>query len=280
MLGICLVLRYGLEYQPGTGEGKMAFLEGILFFPVAYLGTLALYSLLTGRGQFWRAPSFWMLSSLILGALWWVQFGTFYEYWLPQTETSGRKWYARLAYNLHVSFFYGLVPLAYGLWQQQWQATRGYGLTASGFAWKPYGWMLALMAPLLIVASYLPDFQLAYPRYKPGAWEYYQGIWPASTIVGFELSYVWQFVMLELFFRGFMIMALRPFLGEAAVFPMVGVYVFLHFTKPLAETLGSFFGGLVLGTTAFYSGSILGGILVHVGVALLMEALAYGQLWS
>ncbi|NJL11905.1 MAG: hypothetical protein HC913_02105 [Microscillaceae bacterium] len=114
MLGFCLVLRYGFGYRPGTGEGKLALLEGILFFPMAFFGTLLIYSLFTGRGRFWQETSFWMLSSLILGALWWVQFGTFYEYWLPQTETSGRKWYARLAYNLHVSFFLWLC--SFGLW--------------------------------------------------------------------------------------------------------------------------------------------------------------------
>jgi hypothetical protein len=41
------------------------------------------------------------------------------------------------------------------------------------------------------------------------------------------------------------------------------------------ETIGSFFGGFILGTIALHTKSIWGGIIIHVGIALLMELLAF-----
>jgi hypothetical protein len=61
---------------------------------------------------------------------------------------------------------------------------------------------------------------------------------------------------------------------------MVSVYAFLHFWKPMPETLGSIAGGFLLGTFALYSRSVFGGMIVHVGIALLMEILAWWQLYS
>ena len=58
---------------------------------------------------------------------------------------------------------------------------------------------------------------------------------------------------------------------------MVGVYAFVHFEKPMVEAIGSMVGGFILGVIALYSRSILGGIVIHLCVALLMDSLAIGQ---
>jgi membrane protease YdiL (CAAX protease family) len=58
---------------------------------------------------------------------------------------------------------------------------------------------------------------------------------------------------------------------------MASFYCYIHFGKPLGETLGSIFGGYVLGVIAYRTGSIYGGILVHLGVAWLMELTAFLQ---
>jgi hypothetical protein len=52
---------------------------------------------------------------------------------------------------------------------------------------------------------------------------------------------------------------------------MATMYVFIHFGKPLGETISSFFGGIILGVIAYETKSIIGGIIIHVGIAWLME---------
>jgi membrane protease YdiL (CAAX protease family) len=48
----------------------------------------------------------------------------------------------------------------------------------------------------------------------------------------------------------------------------------IHFSKPLAECLGSILAGIALGTVALRTGSIWGGVLVHCLVAWSMDLLA------
>ncbi len=59
---------------------------------------------------------------------------------------------------------------------------------------------------------------------------------------------------------------------------MAATYVFLHFGKPMGEAISSGFGGYILGIIALYSGNIWGGVFVHVGIAWLMEAMAWMQI--
>ena len=39
----------------------------------------------------------------------------------------------------------------------------------------------------------------------------------------------------------------------------------------MGEAISSFFGGLLLGIVSYNTGSILGGLLVHLGIAWMME---------
>ncbi len=49
----------------------------------------------------------------------------------------------------------------------------------------------------------------------------------------------------------------------------------IHFYgKPFPETIGAIFAGIILGTLAMRTRSIWGGVLIHVGVAMTMDALA------
>ena len=66
-------------------------------------------------------------------------------------------------------------------------------------------------------------------------------------------------------------------LGKDAVLPMVVTYAFLHFGKPLGETVGSIFGGYILGVIALRTKHIFGGCIIHIGVAYLMEVMALWQ---
>ena len=148
-----------------------------------------------------------------------------------------------------------------------------YGLTTRNFSWWPYLLLLAFMVPLVAFAATRPDFLHAYPKVKvldricpPAA--------PLWQKLVYELSYGSDFLTIELFFRGFLVVALSRYVGTAAILPMAVFYCSIHFGKPMLECISSYFGGIILGAVACYSQSIFGGIVVHLGLAWMMELAA------
>jgi hypothetical protein len=152
-----------------------------------------------------------------------------------------------------------------------------YGLRRSGLDWRPYVVMLLIMVPLIAWASFQPAFLATYPTYRPGEAEAWLGVSHATTIGVYEVTYGLRYVAIELFFRGFLVLGLEKHLGRAVLMPMVTLYAFWHFGKPIPEALGSVVAGYVLGVFALRSRSIVGGIIVHVGVAIAMDLVAYLQ---
>jgi hypothetical protein len=150
-----------------------------------------------------------------------------------------------------------------------------YGLTAKNVKWKPYWLMLVLMIPLIVAASSQPDFLATYPKMK--------NILPLPTDANpawwyqflFELSYGSDFFSIEFFFRGFLVIGFAKWVGKDAILPMACFYCTIHFGKPLGECISSYFGGLLLGIVSFHTRSIYGGLMVHLGIAWLMEAGGY-----
>lgn len=135
---------------------------------------------------------------------------------------------------------------------------------------SPYWLMLMIMIPLVALASTQHDFLSMYPRAHfmaalkppPERWQY----------LLYELSYGFDFVSIEFFFRGFLILSLINICGPNCILPMACFYCTIHFGKPMGEAISSFWGGLLLGIISFHTRSIWGGLLVHLGIAWLMEA--------
>ena len=152
-----------------------------------------------------------------------------------------------------------------------------YGLRLNGARVLPYFWLILFMVPLIYLASLRPDFLETYPSYK----DYYEyrflGVDQWVTADLYELCYGFDFLSVELFFRGFMVVALSRFVGKDAILPMISVYCFLHFGKPMGEAISSIFGGYVLGILAYSSRNIFGGLVAHLGVAWGMEYMAWIQ---
>jgi len=162
------------------------------------------------------------------------------------------------------------IPLALVRWQQPSQESF-WGLTTHNFRWKPYALMLLVMVPLIAFASTQADFLAAYPKVKQVAFigPYVQQSWPYKLL--FEISYGLDFVGIELFFRGFLVFAFVRYVGADAIVPMAVFYCSIHFGKPLFECISSFFGGMLLGIVSYRTRSILGGLMVHLGIAWMME---------
>ncbi|MBL0133872.1 MAG: hypothetical protein IPP79_07630 [Chitinophagaceae bacterium] len=57
-------------------------------------------------------------------------------------------------------------------------------------------------------------------------------------------------------------------------FSMAAFYCSIHFGKPLLECITSYFGGIILGVIVYRTKSIWGGLLMHLGIAWMMELAA------
>ncbi len=152
-------------------------------------------------------------------------------------------------------------------------ADYGLGWRPSSADVQPYVVLAALAIPFVVVASTTDAFQEKYPflDLAPG-----QPLWPYMYL--WWLLYAVQFVALEFFFRGFIIHGLVRACGLLAIPVMVVPYTMLHFDKPLVEALAAIVGGLVLGTLALKTRTVLWGALLHISVAMTMDLLAIG--WS
>ena len=162
---------------------------------------------------------------------------------------------------------YCVVPV-YVIWRcNEKEQSNVYGLTIQSMDSKLYGLLLLGMIPLIWMASMNEAFINYYPRALKiidagGNW---------FDVVLYELFYGLDFVSIELFFRGFMVIGFVRYLGIKAILPMALMYMSIHYGKPLGEAVSSFFGGSLLGVLCFYSRSIVGGIIVHIGIAWGME---------
>ncbi len=251
-----------------------------LFYAVPYLGTLLLSVRGTKDAKCLRNKEFWLVTFAMLMALTLNRSGLH----LPRlilgaldlTYAETEYWRRCLVNGVRIIGMAGSTVVFRRLWHQD--QSNLYGIQFRRFAWRPYLVLLAMMVPPIIWASYQPSFLQAYPLYRPGLLESQNG-WPAVATYGFhEFCYALRFIGVELFFRGFLVLGMVRYLGRSVILPMVVLYALWHFGKPFPEALGSIFGSYILGIIALRSGSINGGIVIHMGIALLMNLAAFLQL--
>lgn len=290
-LGVCMAVNY-LWLPKGTVDtlltnqfkGKFLYVPVLfLYYGIPYFIVLIAYSVFLKRYEHFKKAGFWAtfaFAFLILAVNLW------FWYYQGLAEDISRyfggkilayKWIRLTLWNFKSTVFY-LIPLL--VYWKLFDRDREdlYGFNKKKYNVRPYFTMLAIMLPLIAAVSFLPDFMRAYPQYKPGTAEPYLGVSKWVTVLIFELVYGFDFAFVELFFRGFLVIGLAKWLGKGAVLPMVACYCFIHFGKPFGEALGSVFGGFILGVIAYYSKSIWGGVIAHLGVAWMMEFFGHLQL--
>jgi membrane protease YdiL (CAAX protease family) len=183
-----------------------------------------------------------------------------------------QKWDELLGYAWwSMARFIGYVLIPLPLWKVLFPKDRllDMGLRLRGFFqhfWV-YAACLAIVGPLMLLVSTQPDFGSYYPFYKQSSRSWYDfALW--------ESMYWVQFFSLELFFRGWMVGALRRTLGSGAIFVMAVPYCMIHYGKPYLEAHGAIVAGVVLGSLSMKTRSIYAGFLVHVTVAVGMDLLS------
>ena len=163
-----------------------------------------------------------------------------------------------------------IILILYFTWKLYHQDQPLYGLRTGNIEWKPYFFMLLIMVPLISLAATQNDFLSVYPKINSISSD---AEWWQKLL--FELSYGTDFFTIEFFFRGFLVLAFAGWVGKDAILPMACFYCTIHFGKPLGECISSYFGGLLLGIVVYNTRSRWGGLIVHLGIAWLMEIAGY-----
>lgn len=181
--------------------------------------------------------------------------------------------------NAGHSFFTVFIPIAifYILFDRH-QYPLLYGITFKNISLKPYFLILLFISPFIYLASLSSDFLVQYPSFNIVFLKGFFGASQTLVEILYEIVYLFDFINLELLMRGLMVVGMIQILGRHAILPTTIVYVLLHFEKPLAEAIGSLFGGYILSILAYKNKSIWGGIILHMGLAALMEFFAFIQI--
>ena len=153
-------------------------------------------------------------------------------------------------------------PLAeYGLGPGRWRL----GLPLAAL-------LLAVMLPVVMVASRVPVFAGHYPL--AGA-----ATGSIKLFAAYEVGYALYFVAWEMMFRSFLLFGLYRRIGVGAVYVLALPFALLHFGKPEAEALGSIVAAVALGYLALRTRSFWWGAMLHAAVAFTMDlAAAWGRL--
>jgi membrane protease YdiL (CAAX protease family) len=197
-----------------------------------------------------------------------------YEKWWPYDPATSGKYWSLGGFAWWTGwrvFGYLLLPMAV-IALLPGERVRDYHVSTAGFLkhLKIYVALFLAILPAVIIASRTDVFRHTYPFYR---------LAPRSAFDtwSWELMYALQFLSLEFFFRGFLLQGLRRVVGANAIFVMIVPYCMIHYGKPMTETIGAIFAGVILGTLAMRTRSIWGGVLIHVGVAWTMDLLAIAQ---
>ena len=273
-----LSLNYTFDFEDDILDeqtGLFKFFCYYLFYALPFYAVLSFQRNL--ERNFWKDKMFWIKSQfgLVILALdgsvpYLNETISAYvpedlQYWIYKVTVNG------------ISFCTVFIPILvfYKIYDRD--SGHAYGLSPKKFDVKPYFVMLLIMLPLLIGASFHKSFLRQYPMYNTSDGHLYLGVPEWVTVLGYELAYGFDFITLEFLFRGFMILALVPLVGRRAVLAMATIYCFLHFGKPAGEAISSIFGGYILGVIALETRSIWGGVIVHLGIAWLMEIIGFIQ---
>lgn len=265
-MALLIYLNYSVHLEQTLTRTQYLPVPGFTGHLLLFAGCFCIPYLITtvyNGHSYWKNSSFWLLAAAaviifsikVSGDIPLPGMAPGYIYW-----NSILYWPVRLLFILTSLFLlrrYCAVPL--------------YGLSFKKTALYPYFIMLGMMVPLIGFASTQPDFLQMYPKLKTVIPYLPDALPPFVSKLLFELSYGSDFISIELFFRGFLIFSFIKFAGKDAILPMACFYCSIHFGKPLFECISSFWGGLLLGILSYNTRKITGGLIIHLGIAWMME---------
>lgn len=257
-------------YQPANSAWGIVWY--MLFYGFAYFAILA--RVLRDKKNIWKSKRLWLLS---LGVVFSLSVSATYFYISPIVHGLNDLTHAYVLRKLLVNVRNVLLVALPAAFFWKYLKSKGdafFWFSFKKVKFKTYVLLLLPVVLLAFFASFSSSFLSTYPTFKPQLSTDFLGIAKSCWIWIYETVYVFDFVWVEFLFRGILVLGLFSVLGKDAIIPMVSMYCFLHFGKPLGEAISSVFGGYILGVLGMYSRSIVGGCFLHMGVALSMDIFA------
>ncbi len=251
-----------------------SFAIKLFYWYTVFLAAFSIPYLLTGffKPVIYSGKKVFLVFVLIAPLIFAFKISLGIGFWFPDRLNGNTYW-------MHIIYWPLLLlivsTILFILWKYFDRDKPFYGVTTKNITWKPYLLMLLMMLPVIALASTQADFLEVYPKLKSVS-----GIYKEDNITWwhkllFELSYGSDFITIELFFRGFLVLAFIKWAGKDAILPMACFYCAIHFGKPLGECISSYFGGIILGIIVYHTRSIMGGLIIHLGIAWMMEVGGY-----
>jgi membrane protease YdiL (CAAX protease family) len=278
LLVVCLVSNYSVDFEDRYLEqlgGFTKYFAYFFFYSIPYFGAVLIFARFKNKQHIFSEKIFWRKSLFGIAILSLDASLPYLDNFLNYlSNPTIQYWLYKVVMN-GISFITVFIPILIFYYAYDKQEGHRYGLSAYKFDARPYFVMLLIMLPLIIGASFNGAFIRQYPMYKTSSAHLYLGVDEWVTVAIYEIAYGLDFITVEYLFRGFLVLAMAQFLGRGAVITMAVVYCVLHFGKPAGEAMSSIFGGYILGVVAYETKSIWGGIIVHMGIAWMMEVVAF-----
>lgn len=285
-LSVCTYFNFTFDFEDSIIDAHRKTLWHWFYMTIymgfPFLATCVFLSLFNINRTWYRSKEFWLLFLFGFTILGFSRSLYFHYSWIEHLDVVDYRFVRKVLWR-GKSFFTLFIPLmVFYLWyEKQRDATNNwYGLTLKHTDFRPYGILLLLVVIGIGLASFLSDLTNYYPRYIPSGGDRFAEKHELSgwiPMLIYEGVYGANFLNVELFFRGFLVIGFTRVLGGQAVLAMVGSYMFLHYGKPITEAISSVFGGYLIGILAFYSKRIWGGVILHIALAWSMEFFAWLQ---
>ena len=222
-----------------------------------------------------RKPDFWKFLVIVIPALIFLSINSslFPAYMFIQYAAIEYQEYyitTRALVNLQSAFILGL-PAAMVFIMKPQQCLKTFRRDTP---YKEIILILLIMIPFLYLISVTGSGSGFYPSFN-GLSRHYDMHQTVIRLIAYEITYLLQFISTEFFFRGILVIVLSSMIGTRAILPMAVLYAVWHLGKPLPELISSYFGGYLLGIFAMYARDMKIPILLHIGIAVLIEGLSF-----
>jgi hypothetical protein len=280
LLAVIIVLNYSYEFEDSylqSLSGLKKFVNYFALYAIPYFTSVVLYARFNKSARVIQSKEFFVKSFFGLAILSFDSSVPFLQPLLERVVPNEILYWSYKVSIRAIGIFTVFFPII--MFQKVFEKKDGdvYGLKPVKFDMKPYFIMLLMMIPVIMIASGTESFVRQYPMYKSSAVHTYFDISEWIPVAIYELAYGLDFITVEFLFRGFLVIGMMSSLGRGAVLSMAVVYCTLHFGKPMGEAISSIFGGYILGVIAYETRSIWGGVIVHIGIAWMMELIAFVQ---
>ena len=264
-------------YAEGTGWWKFPLIYNAVYFGVAIPNLLIRHDWERLRNPHFYIKAFFFVS-LMSAAIGYTQYRDWFN--AIHFDCALDRRFLRYAWVFVDGIFLVVLPLTIYKYLFDRKIDGIYGLCRRTEHLEVYLLALLCLLPFVIAASFLPDFQAYYPRFRPDIYEGALGwpLWAITTL--FETCYGLDFITTEVFFRGAMVIGMAAILGPRSVLPMCIFYCTVHFGKPMLESCSAIFGGYLLGILAYKTKHIWGGVCAHLGIAFMMEIMGLIHLFT